>query len=254
MPNDQYKTFAVWSPRPDAAEKTPIAADICLYGLPALELVEKPWDVATRQALLDAEVLIFVSHHAVTCCLSRLSPAEINHLNDKVLVAIGLRTAEALSNAQLRTTLIAPPPFNSEALLRDKTFLALPYQYFAIVCGVGGRTLLHSALVQSGKCVQRIECYQRDKANLSAQVMVKFISEYAIGGIILSSNAVAEAVAAHLLMAEQQQCFALPVFVLSERIGERAKQLGFREVVVAKQADKNSLYQSMTNWWEGRLQ
>lgn len=246
------KTLSIWSPRPDAEAKTAIAPDIFLYGLPAIEIVEKPLNQSAQQRLADAEVLIFVSQYAVKHSFSGMSPTVFEQTSHKILVAIGLRTAEALQQYNLTATIIAPPPFNSEALLQDETFLNLPFQRVAIICGVGGRMLLHTSLRQLGKQVQRIECYQRDKANLSAQVMVEFITEQAIGGIILSSNTVAEAVTKHVSMTEQQ-CFTLPVFVFSRRIAKRAKQLGFREIIVAEQADKESLYRSIINWWKGRL-
>ncbi len=202
------------------------------------------------EVLHDLQALIFVSHHAVVCALAQYPPS---HFRDKTLIAIGKRTAATLRDQHLPPALTAPPPYHSEALLADKAFQALPCQRIGIVAGEGGRTLLYNKLRQRCELVAKIRCYRRDKIHLSAQVMIEFIDSCAIGGVILSSNAIAEAVANQLEQNKLQQYFELPVFVLSARIAAHAQRLGFSHCIVAEQANRHFLYQRIINWWEGAL-
>lgn len=239
------KTLAIWSPRPDAQLIEPISPTISLYGLPVITIHEIAFDAAS---LRSADGVIFVSHYAVKHALSRLIPADFSN---KTVIAIGQRTARALAALGLSVDVTAPPPFTSEALLADADFQCLPCHHFVIICGRGGRQLIQQRLCESGKTVQQIACYQRDKTNLSPQVMVKFLDERAIGGMLLSSGEIAEAVAEQLTQVKRWQFFHLPAFAFSERIAQRAQLLGFTNVIVAAQASQHNLNQRIINWWEG---
>ncbi len=240
-------TLSIWSPRPDAKSCEHIAPDIVLHGLPVIRITAVPF---AAEVLQDLQALIFVSHHAVVCALAQYP---LSYFRNKTVIAIGKRTAATLRDQYLPPALTAPPPYHSEALLADKAFQALPCQRIGIVSGLGGRTLLYNELTRRCELVAKIHCYRRDKIHLSAQVMIEFIDSCAIGGIILSSDAIAEAVANQLKRNKLQRCFALPVFVLSERIAMRAQRLGFSHCIVAEQANRHFLYQRIINWWEGAL-
>lgn len=241
------KKLAIWSPRPDAKAIETISPTITLYGLPIIHITPKVIDAAE---LASAEALIFVSHHAVKHLCSQITTET---LSTKTLIAIGERTAKALNEQGLTVQLTAPPPYNSEALLNCVDFQNLSANHFAIICGSRGRSALKTGLKKRKKIVTRIECYQRDKANLLPQHMIQFIDRRAIGGIILSSGEISEAVATALIRANLRQAFELPAFTLSTRIALRAEQLGFRHIHTAAQANQHFLYQRIIHWWEGEL-
>lgn len=245
------KTLAIWSPRPDAKAIEAISPDISLYGLPVIAILPKKIETAQLDSLSAGDGVIFTSQHAVTHFFAQVS---VQAVSSKTLITIGTRTAEALQHRGLTPDLIASPPFNSEALLADGRFEQLSCQHFSIICGVGGRNQLQKTLRARKKQVNSIRCYQRDKINLSQQVMIEFITGHGIGGIILTSAEIADAVSERLKQQELIHFSDFPVFALSERIGEHARRLGFCNVMVAAQANQHFLYQCIINWWEGRLQ
>ncbi len=246
------KQLSLWSPRPDAQTLETIAPDIILHGLPVINIVNTLEQSSSAEinaiasTINQLDALIFVSHHAVQCAISVFS-REL--LTNKTLIAIGKRTEATLSTHRLSPTLTAPAPYNSEALIRDNAFQNLTFQRVGIICGKGGRTLLQKHLQQTRAFVTRIPCYQRDKIHLLPEVMVEFINNHAVGGILLTSKEITDAVTDNLSRAAQWQAFDLPVFALSERIATHANQLGFRQLIVASQANRHSLYQSIINWW-----
>lgn len=243
----------IWSPRPDALPQEQIAPQVCLYGLPAIAIVPIALSEAQRQYIAQAEALLFVSAHAVQCLMDLWGADAVTVFSSKQLIAIGHRTESALQGKGLSVFLTAKPPFNSEALLADPRFQSLSATSVALICGVGGREILQKALQKKDKEIRRIACYRRDKCPLPAQVMVEFINKCAIGGILLTSCAVAEAVASALSACEREAYWQLPVFALSHRIAEHARGLGFSQVVSADSANRQALYAMIVDWQQQRM-
>lgn len=249
--------LAVWSPRPVNTHVSPHVAtfsdthvevlndEIQLYALPVLQLLPVALSAEQKTCLMRAEALFFVSQHAVMQLLAQVSP---DCLADKIIIAIGRQTQQALQSFGVKTDYCAKPPYNSEALLAERGFDALPFSSLAIVGATTGRQLLTEQLRQRGKKVTQIACYRRDKTDVSAQDMLKFLNVRAINAIILTSCEIAEAVTALLTSLETPRVWRFPVFALSPRIGHYAKQRGFHRVYIAENADKGSLYQCMTAW------
>lgn len=240
--------LALWSPRPDAVALEHLSPSISLHGLPAIQLAAIAINQPQRQQLARSSVCFFVSQHAVTQLLNQIN---LDELAAKTLVAIGEKTAACLAEYGLTAAMTAPPPHTSEALLALPTFQALDYQHLAIICGLGGRTLLQQTLADLGKTVYRIPCYQRDMCDLSPQTMIKFISEHSINGVMITSCRVADAVFA-ALQATNRDFFHYPMFALSQRIGDYLSTLGFTEIIIADAANRQSLHQTIITWWDSR--
>lgn len=239
--------LSVWSPRPNAQAIDIVNSDIVLLGLPVIETTLISLTPCDKAFLEAADTLLFVSQQAVKHLSQQCS---VNTIAGKQLIAIGQGTAGALLKLGLAVTFTAKSPFNSEALLADIAFQRLLMQQIAIVCGRGGRQLLTQQLTKQGKKVERITCYRRDKCHLSAQVMVKFIENHAINAIILTSCDVVDAVSTSLQRSGLLSFLQVPVFALSQRIAWHAEAVGFTQVIVAHQASRESLYQSITTWLE----
>lgn len=242
------KPLAIWSPRPDADTVTTLTANINIYGLPLMTIHLKTLSELSLQQVTTTDTLLFTSRYAVIHSIAQLPP---NAFTDKTLIAIGQRTAETLTAAGLSTKLTAPPPFTSESLLADPQFQTYHYQQLAIICGVGGRKHLQTQLSTGTKPVHRIECYQRDKANVSPQVMVEFLCKHAIGGIIVSSCEIAEAVTSMLSKIGEQHNDHWTFFAFSKRIAAQLRKAGYTRIIVSDAANQHRLNQCIINWWEG---
>ncbi len=242
--------LSVWLPRPNAQEKISLSPEVTLYGLPAINIEPVALSEKDFQSFLQADALFFVSQHAVHCFFSQLPNQYRHSAMAKQIIAIGDKTAGALRENKANVTLVARPPFNSESLLADKRFLQLSVSHIGIVCAEGGRRLLSDFWQSQEKKVTRLICYRRNKAKLSPQVMVKFLDEYYIRAISVSSCEIADAVLANLVASGREDFRRWPVFALSQRIADYLVKLGFQQVVVAESANQQSLNQSILTWWE----
>lgn len=242
------KTLNIWSPRPDAEPLERLTPNLTVYGLPLISITPRRLTDQDIARLVTADRLIFTSRYAVLHSVSQLSQ---HAFSGKILIAIGERTAQTLAECGLTADLTAPPPFTSESLLADPRFQAQSVQQSALVCGVGGRRHLQEQLGTEGKVIHRIECYQRDKANVSPQVMVEFMRKYAIGGVIVSSCEIADAITEQLTTLGTSYGDTWVFFAFSERIGKRLRQR-YQQVFVAESANQHALNQLMINWWEGQ--
>lgn len=239
------KKLSVWSPRPDALPIETLSPCVTLYGLPMLTITPLQLDKPQIQAVLSADALFYVSQYAVTALFEQVA---VSALKDKIHIAIGEKTAKTLINHEIYPTLTAKPPFNSEALLTDRDFQALSFSSLALVSGQSGRQLLEKNLRQQGKKVMRIITYQRDKCHVNSQTMVKFLHDYAINAVLLTSCEVVDAVATQLQRGGNHDFYRLPAFALSQRIADYAKLLGFTQVIVADYANRSALYDKMSAW------
>ncbi len=236
--------LAVWSPRPDAPPVIELSESVCLYGLPVIAIVPRTLSV-TEQALLSHTD----SANAVKTLLWQINIKELLH---KQIIAIGRQTAQALQQAGLSVHFIAPPPFTSEALLADNDFWQLPTRHIGLVCAAGGRTLLADSLRQNNKEISQIICYHRNPCPLSGKVMVKFIHAHKINAILISSCAIATAVAKILRSAAISDYSNWVVFALSHRIEKHLKKLGFSQIIVSPVANQQALNETMLTWWRNR--
>lgn len=235
------KSLAVWSPRPDAKGRVLLSDKVAIYGLPAITITARVLEQDDIAWVKNADTCLFVSHNAVSQLLSQLPT---DSLRQQQHIAIGKRTAAALHAHELTVSSVANPPFTSEALLATPEFQALTIRQLALCCGVGGRTVLQKTLTEQGITVKRIECYQRNKAKLTAQNMVEFTRERQINAVLLSSCGIADAVVESL----SQACIAFQswtVFAFSERIAEYAQSLGFSDVIVVPTTNQQLLNQAI---------
>ncbi len=241
--------LAVWSPRPDAPPVIELSESVCLYGLPVIAIVPRTLSVTEQALLSHTDSLIFVSANAVKTLLQHINSRQLLH---KQIIAIGRQTAQALRQVGLSVHFVAPPPFTSEALLADNNFWQLPTQHIGLVCAAGGRTLLADSLRQNNKEISQIICYHRNPCPLSSKIMVKFIRTHKINAILISSCAIATAVAKTLRLAAISDYSDWVIFALSHRIEKHLKKLGFSQIIVSPVANQQALNETILTWWRNQ--
>lgn len=109
--------------------------------------------------LIAYEMLIFVSSNAVEQCIKLIGTEA---LKNKILVAIGKRTAQTLINHQLSVDFSPERFFNSEALLAVDGFKECSKgKKVAIIRGSSGRDYLKNSLSAAGASVDYFNVYSR---------------------------------------------------------------------------------------------
>ena len=129
---------------------------------PAIEIALTPPDKGDLDLLEQATFVIFVSTNAVRGLMEVLRKHPDVCLAAEV-AAIGPATAEALRQAGHEPDVVAPPPYNSEALLSTPVLQDLEHRRVVIVRGQSGREKLAGELRSRGAKVHYLEVYRRGR-------------------------------------------------------------------------------------------
>jgi uroporphyrinogen-III synthase len=192
----------------------------------------------SKTLLTTADLLIFVSVAAVEFAHARY-PA--HHWVYERIYAVGGATTNALQALGI-VDVITPQQENSEGLLTLPSLAqSLGGKSITIVRGNGGREHLADTLISRGGKVSYLESYQRVWRVFSKDIGKQWY-EQEINCIVVTSNAILEKIVQlileknetkeNLLMNNYWQAQCLWV-VTSERIAEKAKQLGLLQVLIS---------------------
>ncbi|WP_024868940.1 uroporphyrinogen-III synthase [Pseudoxanthomonas suwonensis] len=199
-------------------------------------LALSPWrlqprtDETSRKVLasaLRAPVVLFTSPAAVRAAAG-LQPLQARA--GQHWLAVGAGTAAALRRAGIANA-IAPARMDSEGLLALDA-LAAP-ERVGLVTAPGGRGLLAPTLVERGAVVERADVYERVPLALPAAAVARLESLDAPASIALSSEEALRLVLAQLPPSARAALQRMPVAAASQRLADRAGELGWRRTVVA---------------------
>ncbi|RJQ47498.1 MAG: uroporphyrinogen-III synthase [Gammaproteobacteria bacterium] len=214
---------------------------------PVLEIVaaeESPALLDLVDRLDEFDIAIFISANAVDKALSlilarRPLPAHLQ------LAVVGNSTARQLQEFGIHADLIPAQGFNSEALLALPEMREVHGKNIVIFRGAGGRELLAQALRERGARVEYAEVYRRTKPQADVSALLEELRQNKVQVVTATSS---EAVRNLLEMAGKegaQRLRALPLVVLSARIAEDARALGFKSVTVAQLAGDEALAEAV---------
>ena len=218
---------------------------------PALEITE-PDDSGPAHNLLaqinNYPIAIFISPNAVTRCLEMLGD---QGLPDTLqLAAVGRGTADTLAYAGYTVNIVPEQHFDSEALLETAELTNVQGKSVLIVRGVGGRAHLGDTLKSRGASVDYAEVYQRRIPNVDPQPLLqRWVMD--VGVVTVTSLQILDNLW-HLLGEQGQALFLeTPLLVVSERIRAHARELGFRQVLLAPKAEDRAIVTTLCGWMSG---
>ena len=205
---------------------------------PLLCIVENRLTTADIDFLKIADSLVFTSQHAVAHLLSQYTPGDIQQC-----IAIGQRSEAALSSEiSGKAIQTAPPPYNSEALIKAWQPKA---KRIAIIGAPGGRTLLFNTLAKQNN-VRFIAAYTR-QCHRHDTPFPYCPNKHNI--ILLTSgsslNCLIEITPQKLLKLLQYRAI---MACISPRLAELARLAGFQKVFNAPQANEDALMRAITVW------
>jgi len=207
---------------------------------PTLEIVPVIND-SLKQQLKNIKAyqwLIFISANAVNFAVAA-NNGKIEPFTQLKIAAVGKATEKALENVGLTVDLVPKTGFNSEALLATDVFLQVKEQRILIVRGEGGREILAQALRERGAMVDYLEVYQRimPVAKAKTAAVLTALQQGQIDMIIITSGQILQNL---LLLLEKHRTllFNIRLVVVSERIEQLAKSLGFKHIVVSSPDDR----------------
>jgi uroporphyrinogen-III synthase len=210
--------------------------------MPTLEI--EPIDASPElervlSRIADCVLAVFVSGNAVRCGWPRIEarggwPAGLR------AAAVGRGTAQALRAHGVREVIVPDGDADSEALLALPQLRDVRGWRVIVFRGVGGREQLAQALRARGAQVEYAECYRRSKPADAPTAALGRLRAGTLHAITATSG---EGLSNLLELLGDAAPLALPVpvFAMHAHIGERARALGFAQVVVTQSGDEGLL-------------
>jgi uroporphyrinogen-III synthase len=208
---------------------------------PTLQIVPIKNNLEEIKELAQADWIIFISPQAVLCgipAIQKYWPA----FPDKIkLIAMGEGTAKALS-AKGFMDVIHPEEWTSEGLLKLPHFQALSGKQIVLIKGVGGRELLAETLMARGAKVRHIHVYRRE---LPTYDKIDLLRLQKIDIIVCASGETLRNLITLMGASNQTMLFQIPLVLVSQRLVELARELGFKNVFLAKNASHNAIIDTL---------
>jgi len=200
--------------------------------------------------LTDYDLAVFVSGNAVNATMAMLETPQAWPVNLPI-AAVGKATAQAITKKGLPTPLVAPEPFNSEALLSVPELQMLEGKRILIFRGNSGRELLRDRLCERGAQVDYIECYQRGIPQTDTRPLYAAWEQARSGTlpVVVTSNQSLQNLVSMIDKEHQPALFASPLMVISERTASLASKLGFMQTpVVTTTASDDAVLAALKTW------
>ena len=220
---------------------------------PGIEIAE-PEDVAGAverlSHLQDYRIAIFISPNAVNRCLEMMGD---DVLPDSLeLAAVGKGTADTLARAGYPINIVPDERFDSEALLETPELQEsnVAGKTVLIIRGVGGLSLLGDTLIERGALVFYLEVYERRVPDQDpTELLNRWTAD--VGVVTVTSLEILENLWNMFGEEGQEKFVETPLLVISERIRTRARELGFRMVLLAPRMEDRAIVETLCGWVSG---
>jgi uroporphyrinogen-III synthase len=154
-----------------------------------------------------------------------------------IAFAPGEGTATALAAVGIGPARVPETTQDSEGLLLLPELAKPAGKRIVVFRGEGGRELLADMLRRRGALVDAVECYRRTRPQSGLDGLAQALAEKRIDATTWTSSEGVDNVCALLDATARAQLCALPAFVPHARIGDKARALGFVDVVVTAAGD-----------------
>ncbi len=245
-------SIVVTRPREQAA---PLARRIEQAGgkpvlFPLLEISPPADEQSLRDAvarLAGFDLAIFISPNAVRYGMHAIQAAGPLPAQLKI-ATVGQGSARVLREMGVGSVIAPQDKFDSEALLALPELQDVAGWRVAIFRGDGGRELLGDTLRARGATVEYVECYRRSRPQLDVAGL-----DRTADAITVTSSEALGYLWEMLDDAARRHFSNITLFVPHARIAEAARQLGWREVVLAAGGD-DGLLSGLIAWAKHRNQ
>lgn len=193
-------------------------------------------------ALRSGDLLIALSQHAVSYATSALTQTGQRWPSAPHYFAIGRTTALALHKVSSLAVAYPPERETSETLLQLPQLQNISGKNALLLRGNGGRTLLATTLAQRGANVSYSECYQRRPVHYNGPEQGRYWQQLGIDRIIITSGEMLQRI--YDLVPDYYRTTWLlhcQIIVVSERLAQQARQLGWQDIRIADNADNDAL-------------
>lgn len=210
--------------------------------------ISPPHDITIFKALPEylnrADKIIFITANAVTCFFKHIEKLPEN----KTAYAMGPGTEHVLKKHTKNPILIPSPPYNTESFLSLDDFKNINDELILILSGEGGRGLLEKALRERGAKIIKADIYRRTcpDVNLTDDIP-NWQSD--LGLIIATSIESLKNLIKLTGKSHNAWLINMPLLVISERVENAAKEMGFKRIITSDNASDKGILQRMMTWY-----
>lgn len=225
-------TVMVTRPEPDGpklCEKIQEKGGEAIYFPTVQILLSDQGDALIRQ-FARYDIVIFVSKHAVFQSMEKIQKVCSTFPASMQVIAVGLGTASVLKHVHHY-----PENWNSEGVLALPVLQQVQGKKIAIIRGETGRELIENTLRARGALVDNIIVYRRVMPEIDVQSYQNLVMTRHIDIIVATSNELLKNLVCML------DVRSVPLLVISERMLDFAKKLGFTCLMLAKNASHDAV-------------
>lgn len=205
---------------------------------PTLEIIASNQGKIKQQIeqISQYDWVIFISANAVNFALSA-NDGKIEPFKSCQIVVVGAATKKVLDDVGLSTVLMpADNQFNTEGLLATKAMQSVKGLSCLVVRGDGGRELLADTLRERGARVEYLEVYTRVQPACKQQALTDNLQQGTLHFITITSGDGLKNLMAMVAVELHDKLLSVPLVVISDRIRQLAKKIGFKQVAVTKKS------------------
>ena len=197
-------------------------------------------------ALGEDDMVFALSQHAVTFAHAHLQQTHAYWPLQPRYFAIGRSTALALHTASGIEVRYPLDQEISEVLLQLPELQNIQGKRALILRGNGGRELLGETLVARGARVEFCECYQRcGKLYDGAQEAMRWHTRGVDTIVVTSGEMLQQLFTLIPLWYRENWLLRCRLLVVSERLANLARELGWQDIQVAENADNDALLRAL---------
>lgn len=196
---------------------------------PLIRIVDNSPSEPLSDLLQTSDIIIAVSQHAVTSAQRILAQSNQSWPSSALYLGVGQKTAHILSKA-CKQKVNYPQVSDSEHLLRLPELRNVQDKAILILRGNGGRELIRESLINQGARVSYCETYRREYIPINHHNTYPLWVEQEISKIVITSQEQLEYFTSNTPDEYSNWLFTRHLFVPSQRIAERAQQLGYSTV------------------------
>lgn len=210
---------------------------------PGRELLQLP---ARLNALPSGSLVFALSQQVMEFAAPLLAHRGAAWPSSLTYYAVGRATGLALHAASGQPVRYPPERAASETLLQLPDLQRLDGKQALLLRGNGGRELLGDALRQRGADVSYCECYQRNPVRYDGAEQSRRWQSLGVDQLVVTSGEMLQQLYT-LVPDDYRRVWLLGcrVLVVSERLAEQARELGWRQVLVADNADNDALLRAL---------
>ncbi len=181
------------------------------------------------EKLSSADVVIFVSQHAVTYAHHAVTSQRKAWPLHPTYFAIGESTATYFHELTKKSAHY-PTHSDSENLLQLTKLQHISNKRVLIVRGNGGRELIYDKLSTRGASVFYSNIYQRVHTPPFTRATIEHWQQYDLDKVVITSGEQLDIFVAHIPDEFKKWAMSLKIYIPSERIAQKARYYGFTHI------------------------